>query len=57
MKDEVTYVLYICSAIRPFRLVKKKKNHSASSSRAKVLTVPLHTLGHNFNIFELALDE
>jgi len=37
--------------VRPFgfRLVKKKKNHRASSSRAKVFTISLHTLGHNFN--------
>ena len=49
MKDEVTYVLYICSAIWLFRLVKKKMNHRASSSRAKVFTISLHTLGHNFN--------
>jgi len=44
MKDEVTDILYICSAVWPFPLVHRNQEYDSESKLRKVFTVPLHTL-------------
>ena len=48
MMDEVAYILYICSAIRPFFLDKNKKNEG-SRSCAKSTPFRVYILRHDFN--------
>ena len=48
MKDEVTYVPYICSAIWPFlRLI--SKIDTANRNYTKSLQLRVYLLGYNFN--------
>ena len=51
MKDEVTYFLYICSAIWPFLWLISKID-TANRNYMKSLQFRVYPLGYNFNSME-----